>query len=161
MFFARIFFILISLFLITSFEVSFAASGSLSTWSGIAPIAIRDIEKIDKEKNKDTETNSGTETSTEEEKIEEQKTEKNAQKIILEVYKIQGNKILKDMDISIEKVNPDPKIRIDIYSSIQKTLELRKIKVEKWEMSKDSKDILTGYINYMVYAIEKKKKNLE
>ena len=65
------------------------------------------------------------------------------------------------MDISIEKVNPDPKIRIDIYSSIQKTLELRKIKVEKGEMSKDSKDILTGYINYMIYAIEKNKKNLE
>lgn len=161
MFFTRIFFIFISLFLITSFEASFAASGSGSTWSGIITINIKDTEKTDKEKNKDTETNTGTEATTEEEKMEEQKTEKNAQKIILEVYKIQGNKILKDMDISIEKVNPDPKIRIDIYSSIQKTLELRKIKVEKWEMSKDSKDILTGYINYMVYAIEKKKKNLE
>lgn len=161
MFFIRILIILVSILPIVSFETSFAASGSGTTSSGVAPAIIKDTEKIDKDKNKDIETDTGSELSTEEEKIEEQKTEKNAQKIILEVYKIQGNKILKDMDISIEKVNPDPKIRIDIYSSIQKTLELRKIKVEKWEMSKDSKEILTWYINYMVSAIEKKKKNLE
>ncbi len=61
--------------------------------------------------------------------MEEKKTEINAQRIILEVYKIQGNKILKDMDASIEKINPDPKIRIEIYSSIQKTLEFRKQKL--------------------------------
>lgn len=131
MFFIRILIILVSILPIVSFETSFAASESGTTSSGVAPAIIKDTEKIDKDKNKDIETDTGSELSTEEEKIEEQKTEKNAQKIILEVYKIQGNKILKDMDISIEKVNPDPKIRIDIYSSIQKTLELRKIKVEK------------------------------
>jgi hypothetical protein len=43
------------------------------------------------------------------------------------------------MDASIEKVNSNPKIRIDIYSSIQKTLELRKQKVEKGVMSTESK----------------------
>ena len=161
MLFTRIFVILISLFTIVSFETSFAASGSGTTSSGTTVVLIKNVEK-NKDINSDsgTETNSGTEKNAEEQ-IAEQKTEKNAQNIILEVYKIQGNKILKDMDISIEKVNPDPKIRIDIYSSIQKTLELRKIKVEKGEMSKDSKDILTGYINYMIYAIEKNKKNLE
>jgi hypothetical protein len=117
-----------------SIEVSFASSGSeiqTNTISGTTSIKTKEIEK------------SGSETevsiSTEEEKIEEKKTEKNAQKIILEVYKIQGNKILKDMDASIEKVNSNPKIRIDIYSSIQKTLELRKQKVEKGVMSTESK----------------------
>ncbi len=135
MFFIRISIILISLLLITSFEVSFAATGSVLTESGITNIKSKDTEKSDKETNKETnkekEILTNDDLSDEEEKIEEKKTEKNAQNIILEVYKIQGNKILKDMDISIEKLNPDPKIRIDIYSSIQKTLELRKIKVEK------------------------------
>jgi hypothetical protein len=121
----RILVILISAIFALSVEASFAASGSGTTATGNTTIKIKEIDKI--EKDADTHTDTGTE----EEKIAEQKTEKNAQKIILEVYKIQGNKILKDMDVSIEKVNSDPKIRIDIYSSIQKTLELRKQKVEK------------------------------
>lgn len=65
------------------------------------------------------------------------------------------------MDISIEKINPNPKVRIDVYSGIQKTLEFRKQKLEKSEMSPESKDILTGYIEYMISTIEKRKKTLE
>ncbi len=93
--------------------------------------------------------------------IEDKKTEKNAQKIILEVYKIQWNKILKDMDVNIEKVNPDPKVRIDVYSGIRKTLEFRKQRLEKMDLSEESKDILSGYIEYMIVSIDKKIKNLE
>ena len=93
--------------------------------------------------------------------IEDKKTEKNAQKIILEVYKIQWNKILKDMDANIEKVNPDPKVRIDVYSGIRKTLEFRKQRLEKMDLSEESKDILSGYIEYMIVSIDKKIKNLE
>lgn len=65
------------------------------------------------------------------------------------------------MDASIERVNSDPKVRIDVYSGIQKTLELRKQKLEKSDMSDESKDILTSYIDYMIANIEKRKKNLE
>ncbi len=65
------------------------------------------------------------------------------------------------MDLSIEKVNPDPKIRIEVYTGIQKTLELRKQKLEKSEMSDESKDILIRYIDHMISSIEKKKKTLE
>ncbi len=126
MFFIRILIILISAIFALSVEASFAASGSGTTATGNTNVKIKENEKIEEKK---TEIYTGS--ITEEAKIEEKKTEKNAQKIILEVYKIQGNKILKDMDINIEKVNSDPKIRIDIYSSIQKTLELRKQKVEK------------------------------
>lgn len=153
MFFIRILVIFIATLFTLSIEASFAASGSGNTGSGNTTIKIKEIEKNEGEIEIDT--------NTEEAKIEEKKTEKNAQKIILEVYKIQGNKILKDMDISIEKINSDPKIRIDIYSSIQKTLELRKIKIEKGAMSTESKSILIWYIEYMVTTIEKKKKNLE
>ncbi len=93
--------------------------------------------------------------------IEDKKTEKNAQKIILEVYKMQWNKILKDMDANIEKVNPDPKVRIDVYSGIRKTLEFRKQRLEKMDLGEESKDILSGYIEYMIASIDKKIKNLE
>ncbi len=158
MFFIRLIIILISAACIFSLETSFAASGSWITLSGNTTIKTKDIEKVDKDKEIDTDTGSIT---NEEKKVEEKKTEQNAQKIILEVYKIQGNKILKDMDLSIEKVNPDPKVRIEVYSSIQKTLEFRKQKLEKSEMSIESKDILTVYIDYMVSTIERKKKSLE
>lgn len=157
MFFIRILVILISATLMFTATESFAASGSSTMSSGSTNIKIKTTEK--EQKNKEQEESS--DNTTEEKKVEDKKTEKNAQKIILEVYKIQGNKILKDMDISIEKVNPDPKVRIEVYKSIQKTLEFRKQKLEKSELSDESKDILTGYIEYMVAAIEKKKKNLE
>ena len=58
-------------------------------------------------------------------------------------------------------MNPDPKVRIEIYTSIQKTLEFRKNKLEKSDLSNESKEILIGYIEYMIVNIEKKKKNLE
>lgn len=155
MFFIRVLSILVSAVFLFSFTDSFAMSWAVMSNSWEVSSKIKNNEKI--EKNDIEETNSGSE----EKKIEEKKTEKNAQKIILEVYKIQGNKILKDMDTNITKVNPDPKVRIEVYTWIQKTLEFRKQKLEKSEMSEESKDILTGYIDYMLYAIEKKKKNLE
>ncbi len=125
MLYIRILIILIASVLTLVVETSFASSGSGNTATGSANARIKDIDKVEKD------TSIAMSTNTEEEKIEESKTEKNAQRIILEVYKMQGNKILKDMDTNIEKVNSDPKIRIDIYSSIQKTLELRKQKVTK------------------------------
>ncbi len=156
MFFIRILVILVSsTILIFSANESFAASGSSVTASGNTTVKVKNTEKID------TDTSDTQNNNSEEKKVEDKKTEKNAQKIILEVYKIQGNKILKDMDASIEKVNPDPKVRIEVYASIQKTLEFRKQKLEKSELSDESKEILTRYIEYMVAAIEKKKKNLE
>ena len=65
------------------------------------------------------------------------------------------------MDANIEKVNPDPKVRIDVYSGIRKTLEFRKQRLEKMDLSEESKDILSGYIEYMIVSIDKKIKNLE
>ncbi len=148
-------FILISALLIFTATESFAASGSLSNSINTKS------RSVDKEQNELKSSSDDTDTRDDEKTVEDKKTEKNAQKIILEVYKIQGNKILKDMWASIERVNPDPKVRIEIYTSIQKTLEFRKNKLEKSDLSNESKEILIGYIDYMVVNIEKKKKNLE
>ena len=148
-------FILISALLIFTATESFAASGSLSNSINTKS------RSVDKEQNELKSSSDDTDTRDDEKTVEDKKTEKNAQKIILEVYKIQGNKILKDMWASIERVNPDPKVRIEIYTSIQKTLEFRKNKLEKSDLSNESKEILIGYIEYMIVNIEKKKKNLE
>ncbi len=148
--------ILISALLIFTATESFAASGSSSSTINTKS---KIVEKEQKEVKSSSDDN--TDTKDDEKAVENKNTEKNAQKIILEVYKIQGNKILKDMWASIERVNPDPKVRIEIYTSIQKTLEFRKNKLEKSDLSDESKDILTGYIEYMIINIEKKKKNLE
>lgn len=153
MFLLRIIIIFASTSLLFMTTGSFAASWSGSTGSGNTTTKIRESIKIPID-------DTIVDTDSEEKKVEDQKTEKNAQKIILEVYKIQWNKILKDMDASIEKVNPDPKVRIEIYSSIQKTLEFRKQKLEKSELSDESKEILILYIEYMISSIEKNKKNL-
>ena len=146
--------ILISALLIFTATESFAASGASSS-------AINTKSKIVDKEQKEVKSSSDDDTNDEERAVENKNTEKNAQKIILEVYKIQGNKILKDMWASIERVNPDPKVRIEIYTSIQKTLEFRKNKLEKSDLSNESKEILIGYIEYMIVNIEKKKKNLE
>ena len=155
MFFKKIILICISALLIFSVNESFAASGSSITITGSlltnsgtrittpSSITIRDKKKtIKDDKMDEKEEGDIVSRDTDEKKIENRKIETNTQKIILEVYKIQGNKILKDMDASLEKVNPDPQVRIEFYTSIQKTLELRKIKTNTLDLSNDSKDIL-------------------
>ena len=69
---------------------SFAASG----WSSST---INTKSKTVEKDQKEVQSSSDDDTNDEERAVENKNTEKNAQKIILEVYKIQGNKILKDM----------------------------------------------------------------
>lgn len=50
---------------------------------------------------------------------------------ILEVYKFQGNKIIQDLDTNLAKVAPTKESKIETYSNIQETLELKKKSIEK------------------------------
>ena len=79
---------------------------------------------------------------------------------ILETYKAQWDKILKDMDISLQKKIPDIEKRIQAYTSIQKTLELRKNRILKANISEVNKTLLNSYFDYMIEALEKKKESL-
>lgn len=88
-------------------------------------------------------------------------TETKARNLILEVYKAQWNKVIKEIDQSLEKLNPNPKIRINSYTSIQKTLELRKKRVAKSQMSALARDIILEYLDYMLAAIQSRKKALQ
>ncbi len=79
---------------------------------------------------------------------------------ILETYKAQWDKILKDMDVSLQKKIPDVAKRIQAYDSIQTTLELRKTRILKVNISEANKDLLSSYFNYMIAALEKRKDSL-
>lgn len=80
---------------------------------------------------------------------------------ILETYKAQWDKILKDMDMSLQKKIPDTQKRIQAYDSIQTTLELRKTRILKVNISEVNKELLWAYFDYMITSLEKRKENLE
>lgn len=80
---------------------------------------------------------------------------------ILEVYKFQGNKIIQDLDTNLAKVAPTKESKIETYSNIQETLELKKKSIEKdVKIWRNTKVILTKYLNFMINEIESKKKDL-
>lgn len=79
---------------------------------------------------------------------------------ILETYKAQWDKILKDMDQSLQKKIPDVEKRIQAYDSIQTTLELRKTRILKVNISEANKDLLSAYFDYMIGSLEKRKEAL-
>ena len=77
---------------------------------------------------------------------------------ILEIYKFRGNKILDELETSIPKIAPTSAAQIDAYSSIQETLARKKESIMNDEtMRKNSKIILTKYLDYMIDGIEKRK----
>ena len=79
---------------------------------------------------------------------------------ILGVYKLQGNKILQDLDVSLQKLTLSPQERIEAYASIQATLRLRKSEVLKdVTLQKNSRTILLGYLDYMIQSLEDRKTN--
>ena len=80
---------------------------------------------------------------------------------ILETYKSQWDKILKDMDLSLQKKIPDIEKRIQAYDSIQNTLELRKTKIMKINISEANRSLLSAYFDYMIKSLEKRKTSLE
>ena len=98
------------------------------------------------------------------EAIEDDKEKENIQNLInsyiLETYKAQWEKILKDMDLNLQKKIPDVEKRIKAYDSIQTTLELRKNRIMKVNLSENNRQLLSDYFDYMIDALEKRKELL-
>lgn len=105
--------------------------------------------------------NGNNSTDQKEEVSAKSKVQATINKYILDVYKNQGNKILEELDVNLAKVAPTKEGKIEAYSSIQKTLILKKEAVEKDEnMGKNAKTILVKYLNYMITEIGNRKNNL-
>jgi hypothetical protein len=92
---------------------------------------------------------------------DKEKVQQEINTYILEAYKIQWNKILKDIDSSLQKINPDAETRIQAYYNIQKTLEMRKKRVRAMTLSDNNKDILNDYLEYMIQALKKRQAELK
>lgn len=92
---------------------------------------------------------------------EKEKVQNEINSYILEAYKIQWNKILRDIDISLQKINPDAETRIQAYARIQKTLEMRKKRIQNMDLSDNNKSILIKYLDYLISALKRRQTELK
>ena len=123
----------------------------------------------------ETESTSNTETGTTTEKDEgteteagkaiEAKKEKIKQEVssyIIESYKIQWDKILKDIDQTLLKSVPNKDDRIEAYTKIQSSLEGRRTRNNNSsKISETSKVIIEAFLTHMIDSIEKKVADLK
>ncbi len=80
---------------------------------------------------------------------------------IIEAYKAQGTKIIKELDIKLQKTLPDIEKRIEAYHKIISALELRKRKIYKTEPSEVKKQILWEFLSHLIDTLNKKVAELE
>jgi hypothetical protein len=94
----------------------------------------------------------------------EAKKEKIKQEIssyIIDSYKSQWDKILKDIDQTLQKTTPDISERIEAYEKIQSSLEARRQRNKNsLKINETSKVIVDAFLWHMIDSIEKKKKEL-
>lgn len=94
----------------------------------------------------------------------EAKKEKIKQEIssyIIDSYKSQWDKILLDIDKTLQKTAPDISDRLEAYDKIQSSLEARrKRNKNSLKINETSKIIVDAFLWHMIDSIEKKKKEL-
>ncbi len=92
---------------------------------------------------------------------EEEKIKQDINSYIIESYKAQGTKIIKDLSTKLTKTLPDTNERQEAYRKIQDSLELRKNRMEKVKMSETKRLILEEFLNHMIDLLGKKIEELE
>lgn len=75
---------------------------------------------------------------------------------IIESYKAQWNKIIKDLSIKLGKAIPDPEERITAYEKIQESLKIRLDKTEEMVLGPSKKEILQEFLNHLIQLLDKK-----
>lgn len=81
------------------------------------------------------------------------KIKQDIQAYIIESYKAQWAKILKDLDVNLQKTIPDKADRQEAYTKIRDSLALRKKRIDSIDTSIIKKEILTAFIDYMIGTI--------
>ncbi len=82
--------------------------------------------------------------------VEKENVKQDLNEYIIEAYKAQGTKIIKELDIKLQKTLPDNEKRKEAYIKIMSALELRKKKISKNETSEVKKVILSEFLNHMI-----------
>lgn len=94
-------------------------------------------------------------------KEEKEKVIQELNAYIIDSYKAQWTKIIKELDIKLQKTLPDTRERIEAYQKILTSLELRKKRLENMKASETKKLILREFLWHMIDTIEKKIDELE
>lgn len=174
---ARVLLVFAGVFLFSSFSGVFAAplddkysSGTSDTRTS-SYVSDQDSQKDDSQKGEETKKVDDSQKEEETKKVdkpdaldeyqEKEKVQREINSYILEAYKIQGNKILKDIDISLQKINLDNETRIQAYARIQKTLEMRKRRVQNMDLSDNNKSILIKYLDYLISILKRRQAELK
>jgi hypothetical protein len=87
---------------------------------------------------------------------EEKKLKQDINSYIIESYKVQGNKIINDLSLNLSRKIPNPDERSLAYEKIQVSLESRIKRTESLNMSESKKEVLTGFLEHLIYLLDKK-----
>ena len=130
--------ILISL----TFSVGAFAESGATSWSGTKSITADDTSE------------EGWDETSEEKK---ERIKQEISSYIIDSYKAQWDKILKDIDQTLQKTAPDKEDRIEAYKKIRASLEARRQKnMKSLKTSDTSKTIVNEFLNHMIDSIDKK-----
>ena len=97
---------------------------------------------------------------TEEETQEEEKLKKDINAYIIESYKAQWSKIVKELSIKLVQTLPDPKDRQEAYKKIRSSLELRLERTVRMKMTDTKKLILQEFLTHVISLLSKKVEEL-
>lgn len=103
----------------------------------------------------------GVDSGTISETEDHEKVKQDIHAYIIESYKTQGTKILKDLDIKLQKSIPDKAERKEAYKKIRSSLDLRKKRIESLDTSTIKKEILSEFLDHMISTIDKRISELE
>jgi len=100
--------------------------------------------------------------ATEEKEEKQQKIREEISSFIIESYKAQWDKIVRDIETTLQKNVPDRAERMRAYERIQLSLEARKkMNRSSSKMSDTNKEIIDIFLSYMIDSIEKKKEEIK
>lgn len=129
-------------------------TGTVSTSGSGSPA--KKIQSIDKQDDESDQDATGSVLEAKKEKIKQE-----ISSYIIDSYKSQWDKILKDIDQTLQKTAPDIDDRIQAYDKIQASLEARRQRNKSsLKINETSKMIVDAFLGHMIDSIEKKKKEL-
>ncbi len=147
----------------SSYAISWSGKQLDESWSNLTQTPIESDETIKNTKNTNDEkwdSKSGsidTEfVKTAEEVQEEQKLKQDINTYIIESYKAQWSRIIKDLSIKLAKSIPDKNDRQEAYKKIRMSLETRLEKTGRLKMSETKKLILKEFLSHMIDLLDKK-----
>lgn len=103
----------------------------------------------------------GTEIASQPEEVDQDEIKKEINTYIIESYKIQGTKIVKDLSQKLLESIPDETKRREAYNKIRLALELRKNRIENMRVSETRKQILEEFLNHMISLLKNEITDIE